>query len=52
MDNKTERAELNSYFENKGHGNGELKAEKHKDVAAKDNKQINAPEFEDELGEF
>ena len=52
MDNKAEREELNSYFENKGHGNGELKAEKHKDVAAKDNKQINDPEFEDGLGEF
>ncbi|MBR4981855.1 MAG: hypothetical protein IKY94_04780, partial [Lachnospiraceae bacterium] len=52
MDNKAERAELNSYFENKGQANGELKADKQKDVGAKETKQINAPEVEDELGEF
>ena len=52
IDNKAEREELNSYFENKGRGNGELKAEKYKDVVAKETKQINAPEVEDELGGF
>ena len=52
IDNKAEREELNSYFENKGHDTGELKAEKNKTEVkvTKDTKQINTPEVETEFG--
>ena len=51
IDNKAEREELNSYFENKGRDNGKLKAEKNKTEVkvTKDTKQLNAPEVEDEF---
>ena len=54
IDNKAEREELNSYFENKGHDTGELKAEKNKTEVkvTKDTKQINTPEVENELDSF
>lgn len=51
IDNKAEREELNSYFENKGRDNGKLKAEKNKTEVkvTKDTKQLNAPEVEEEF---
>ena len=52
MDNKAERAELNSYFENKGQSKEELKAGKHKDVTAKETKQTNAPEVDNGMDKF
>ena len=50
LDNKAEREELNSYFENKGQSKAAIKADKHK--ADKGTNQIYTPEVENELDSF